>query len=57
VLAVEGMIEKRRVGGCLRAKLRRTVSQFLEHQRQHQSAGVVVRAIASAKFGTVKLAC
>ena len=49
-LAVEGVVQERRVGGGVRAKLRRAVPQLLQHQRQHQRAGVVVRAIAFGKI-------
>ena len=44
--AVEGVIEKHRIGGDLCAELRRTGTELLQHQRQHQGAGIVVRAIA-----------
>ena len=43
---VEGVVEERRVGGGAGAKGRGIVAQLLQHHRQNQGAGVVVRAIA-----------
>src|SRR6185369_2703200 len=50
-LDIESVIQERGVSGSARADARRTMTQLLQHQRQHQSAGVVVRAIA---FGEIR---